>query len=242
MVATEVVLIIIGVVFVLGSFFVTEKLSQKDLDHISLMSEADLKHMAEKQVKDMKTQLESSVDDIIDDSLEITKRGLERETNKKIMAVSEYSDTVMENINKTHNEIMFLYSMLNDKQTETAELIADLQRYVKQVRDLDLENVIAKLETQAKPKTKTKSGSKSKSKKKAAEGAVETAENAAVAEALGLSSVVTAAKESLVDETLNKNEQILMLYKKGKSEVEIAKALDCGLGEIRLVLGLYHEA
>ena len=26
---------------------------------------------------------------------------------KKLMAISEYSDTVMENMNKTHNEIMF---------------------------------------------------------------------------------------------------------------------------------------
>jgi hypothetical protein len=32
------------------------------------------------------------------------------ETNEKIMAISEYSDTVMENMNKTHNEIMFLYN------------------------------------------------------------------------------------------------------------------------------------
>ena len=240
MTATEVVLILIGVAFVLASFFISERLSQKDLEQISLMSEADLKHIAQKQAKDAKAQMENSLDEIIEDSLEVTKRGLERETNKKIMAVSEYSDTVMDNINKTHNEIMFLYSMLNDKQTETAELIADLQRYVKQVRDLDLENVIAKLETQAKPKSKAKSGTKTRSKKKT-ETPAETVENAAVAQALGLSSVVSAA-EPPVEPTLSKNEQILMLYKKGKSEVEIAKALDCGLGEIRLVLGLYHEA
>ena len=40
---------------------------------------------------------------------------------------------------------------------------------------------------------------------------------------------------------INKNEQILALHKEGKSEVEIAKALDCGLGEVKLVLGLYKE-
>ena len=40
---------------------------------------------------------------------------------------------------------------------------------------------------------------------------------------------------------INKNEQILNLHKEGKSDVEIAKALDCGLGEVRLVLGLYKE-
>ena len=40
---------------------------------------------------------------------------------------------------------------------------------------------------------------------------------------------------------LSKNEQILLLYKEGKDEVEIAKTLDCGLGEVRLVLGLYNN-
>ena len=40
---------------------------------------------------------------------------------------------------------------------------------------------------------------------------------------------------------INKNDQILMLHREGKSEVEIAKALDCGLGEVKLVLGLFTE-
>mgnify|MGYP003300784295 CR=1 FL=1 len=133
--------ILIGVVFLIGSFFVTERLSQKDIEQITLMSEADLKHIAEKQVDKIKTQVENSVEEIIDESLEITKRGLEKETNKKIMAVSEYSDTVMETMNKTHNEIMFLYSMLNDKQAETAQLIGDLQRIAKQIREMNLESV-----------------------------------------------------------------------------------------------------
>ena len=83
MVAVEIVLIIIGVIFLVGSFFVTERLSQKDLEQITLMSEADLKHIAEKQVKEIKSQVETSVEDIIDESLEITKRGLEKETNNK---------------------------------------------------------------------------------------------------------------------------------------------------------------
>ena len=239
MLAVEVILIIIGVVLIIGSFYVTERLSQQDLEHISLMSEADLKHIAEKQVKDVKHQVENSIEEIIDESLEITQRGLDRETNNKIMAVSEYSDTVLENINKSHNEIMFLYSMLNDKQSETAEMVSDLQRYVKEIRDLDLENVVAKLEKQPKAKTKAKSTTKSKTKKKTEE--VVAAED--VLEAVNQESVTAVGTEEQIGGSLlNKNEQILLLYKEGKKEVEIAKALDCGLGEVRLVLGLYHEA
>ena len=42
-------------------------------------------------------------------------------------------------------------------------------------------------------------------------------------------------------QTDNHNEQILSFWKEGMSEVEIAKTLGLGLGEVRLVLGLYKE-
>lgn len=216
MVLTEIVLIIIGVVVFVASFFVTEKLSQQDLEQITLMSETDLKLIAEKQVKEVRAQVENAVEEIIDESLEITIRGLEKETNNKIMAVSEYSDTVIEEMNKTHNEIMFLYSMLNDKQTEAADMVSDLQKLTKQVREMDIENTITKVEISAAPAT------------------VEVVEEGMNEEP------VTEVKEEQ-EEVVNKNEQILLLHKEGKDEVEIAKTLDCGLGVVRLVLGLYHE-
>ncbi len=231
MVAVEVVLIIIGVIFLVGSFFVTEKLSQKDLEQISMMSETDLKRIAEKQVKEIKTQVESSVEDIIDESLEITKRGLEKETNNKIMAVSEYSDTVMEEINKTHNEIMFLYSMLNDKHTETAELVGDMQKYAKQLREFDMDAAMEKIDAVV-SNISTAEKTLEKMDVNSAAAANDEETNAKQTE----EQVSMAAVEAL-----NKNEKILLLYKEGMDEVEIAKTLDCGLGEVRLVLGLYHE-
>lgn len=232
MVAVEIVLIIIGVIFLIGSFFITERLSQKDLEQITLMSEADLKHIAEKQLKDIKVQVETSVEDIIDESLEITKRGLEKETNKKIMAVSEYSDTVIEQINKTHNEIMFLYSMLNDKQTETAELVGDMQKYAKQIRDFDMDAAIAKIDAMTMSSSVTEKIVENAEVKHTPVNNIEKTE------------IETVDKPESAEqlEGLSKNEKILALYQEGMNEVEIAKKLDCGLGEVRLVLGLYHEA
>ncbi len=227
MTTVEIILIIIGVVFLIGSFFITEKLSQKDIEQITLMSEADLKHIAEKQVNEVKNQVENSVEEIIEDSLETTKRGLEKETNNKIMAVSEYSDTVMETMNKTHNEIMFLYSMLNDKQTETAEMVSDLQRYAKQIREFNMEEALEKMETAANVIV-------TKPEKEIAQPVAE--------ENVKEEGVEVEQKETVAPNLLNKNEQILLLYKEGKDEVQIAKELGCGLGEVRLVVGLYNEA
>ena len=235
MVWAEIVLILIGVIFIAASFYITEKLSQQDLDQISLMSQADLKKISEKQIKEMKDKVDNALEDIIDESLEVAQRGLEKETNNKIMAVSEYSETVLENINNTHNEITFLYSMLNEKQAEAAQLVGELQKHTKQIRDMDLENTIAKAE--------------------AASNAIVNIEKNF--EPIQLQSIEVVEEETAINETTNlkefqdvpeevpalsKNEQILLLYKEGKDEVEIAKTLDCGLGEVRLVIGLYNEA
>lgn len=210
MVAVEVVLIMVGVIFLVGSFFLTERLSQKDLEQITLISEADLKHIAEKQVKSVKARVEDAVEEVIEESLEITKRGLEKETNNKIMAVSEYSDTVMEKMNNTHNEIIFLYSMLNEKHSETAELVGNMQKYAKQIRETEIP-------------------SQSEIPK-------------APAEVQSVQPLKMDVEENVQNDVeLSKNERILLLYMEGMDEVQIAKTLNCGLGEVRLVLGLYHE-
>ena len=138
------------------------------------------------------------------------------------MAVSEYSDTVLEEINKTHNEIMFLYTMLKDKQAEAADMVSDLQRVAKQVREMDVETNANVSTSQVEKTVEVVEASEST----VSQSAVET---------------VTESKEE-TEAVLNKNEQILLLHKEGKDEVEIAKTLDCGLGVVRLVLGLYHEA
>lgn len=236
MVAAEICLIIIGLVMIGASFYITEKLSQQDVEQISLMSEKELKLIAEKQVKAIKNEVETSVNVYVDEAIEVTQRGLERETNNKIMAVSEYSETVLENINKTHNEIMFLYSMLNDKQTEAADLVSDLQRLTKQIRDMDLEGTIAKAEEAANFMMNA---------------------NVSTFEPIQVQTIESTDAVHVINETTNlkeftdvpdmapvlsKNEQILLLYKEGKDEVEIAKTLNCGLGEVRLVIGLYNEA
>ena len=43
MTGIEIVLIIIGIVFLLGSFLVSDRLSQKDIDQISKLSEDELR-------------------------------------------------------------------------------------------------------------------------------------------------------------------------------------------------------
>lgn len=224
MVAVEIVLVLIGVAFLVGSYFVEERFSEKDLQEISKMSETQLNIIVDTQVKSARTQVENSVEEIIDDSLVITKRGLEKETNEKIMAISEYSDTVLETMNKTHNEIMFLYSMLNDKHAEMTEFAGALQKYTEPAKVAAQEYISRKAETDAYSEKNMEQE--------------HTVSMPAIEKAPSQVQDIDGTQESTF---INKNEQILQLHKDGKNDVEIAKTLDCGLGEVKLVLGLYKE-
>lgn len=221
---TEIVLILIGIAIVVGSYFIEERFSEKDMQEIAKMSETQLNIIVDKQVREARTQVENSVEEIIDESLAVTKRGLEKQTNEKIMAISEYSDTVLEAMNKTHNEIMFLYSMLNDKHSEMTEFAGALQKYSKANKPAPQEQIQEEEPAKQKhTKVETEPVFVVRSKESKATSAA---------------SEVEGMQESMF---INKNEQILSLHKDGRSDVEIAKALDCGLGEVRLVLGLYKE-
>lgn len=214
---TVIVLIVIGVVFIIGSFFVKETLSKKDIDAIAKMSENEIKVILEKKLNDADTKIEDSLNEIADNSLEDAKRDMEKTTNEKIMAISEFSDTVLDSMNKTHNEIMFLYSMLNDKHSELTELAGDLQHFSSSMKDTENE-ILAHLSMKAE---------EIESKALNFEAPTEEEVN----------------KQLFEEEEPDKrsNEEILRLHKLGKTDVEIAKSLGRGLGEVKLVIGLYQE-
>lgn len=224
----EIVLIVTGIVFFIASCFVQEKFSQKDIDTLAKMSESELKMTIERQVGSAKMRAGEAIGEIIDESLGVAQRGLEKETNKKIMAVSEYSDTILESMNKTHNEIMFLYSMLNDKHVELTQFANSLKQITSQKVNPMVNTPMffeentkrSEMETYANEKLGSDAQILREEREALYYGANEEDENI---------------------ENYSKSEKILALHKRGKSDVEIAKDLECGLGEVRLVLGLYKE-
>ena len=218
MTIVEITLIIIGIIFLIGSFMVKDKLSAKDINYISQLSEKELGIIVSNQLKKAENQIVTTVNETIDETSEITKRELEIETNEKIMAISQYSDTVLESMNKSHNEIMFLYSMLNDKHKDLTDLAVQLQEFSSNMKKTENE-ILGKL----------------------AEAASEIENNVENSIEINESEVLKASVSANImqDENQNHNMQILSLHAQGASDVEIAKQLGLGLGEVKLVLGLY---
>lgn len=117
----QVILLVIGVGAFVASFLVPEKKNEE-----AIIDEEILKGLVDKEVNDAKSRVTEVVDETVDYAIEKAERAGARISNEKIMAISEYSDTVMADINKAHQEVVFLYDMLNDKHKylkETAKQV-----------------------------------------------------------------------------------------------------------------------
>ena len=83
MTAIEVGLLLIGVVFLIGSFFVTEKLSQSEIGEIAKLSETELQTVIERELEIASAKVSDMVDDSVDLSLNKIQRSLDKEQIKK---------------------------------------------------------------------------------------------------------------------------------------------------------------
>ena len=135
----EIILLLVGCVFMIGSFFISEKLSSSELNKIAELSEDELKKIIEREVNNAGTQMDEVIEQKIEEAGEQAERAMEKESNEQIMQIHEYSETVMESMKKTHDEIMFLYSMLNDKHTELTQFSSKLQELVNELEKKDEE-------------------------------------------------------------------------------------------------------
>ena len=127
MTALQIVLLVIGLVFLVGSFFVSEKLSSSDLEEVKKMSQQEIKIILDKELLSAADSIEQQIQNKLDNALEDLERKSDKETNDKIMAIGEYSDTVLNSMNKSHEEIIFMYDMLNDKQERVTEITKEMQ-------------------------------------------------------------------------------------------------------------------
>lgn len=131
-----VLMIIIGIILIIVSFFVTEKLTKKERDfNIDLITVDDDYEFSERELHIIKRKIEDVIAKQAKDILYETNESLSAMANEKTMALGDYAVAVCEEIEKNHKEVMFLYSMLDDKQKEimnTVKAVDDVNREVKE--------------------------------------------------------------------------------------------------------------
>ena len=241
MTVLEIVLLIIGLAFCIGSFFVSERLSSKDRENLQKLTKDQIQEIIKDKMADANVELEDKLSATIDEAMEEIDRKTDKETTDKIMEISEYSDTVLESVDKSHKEVTFMYSMLNEKQQDTLDMTKKLSELEDTLVALDASiakklDLLRDREIEIEEKKKELDKARAEADKPFVSLTESIEKSASFTEALA---------EKFADESpnvkQNGNMEILTLHDEGLSEVEIAKKLGRGLGEVKFVLGLYQE-
>ena len=191
-----IVLIVIGIICVIISIILGITDNKEQADTASYVSDYD----SAKQV----SQVSKAIDDIIEKKMqdieEKTEASLDKISNTKILEMNEYADNVLKEINRNHNEVMFMYDMLNEKDKEIKTTVKSVNATNTQARGMGTvrERLIKLDETQKAPQR-------------------------------------ISVDEFPLDDKLDKNQKIMTLYNNGYNDVDIAKRLKLGVGEVRLV-------
>lgn len=128
----EIVLLIMGIVIFIGSFLIPERKTRSGKEEV-VIDEKKIHDLVEKEVEEAQGKITDIVDETITYAMEKTERSMDRLTNEKMMAVNEYSDTVLSEINKNHQEVVFLYDMLNDKHENLKNTVTEVEKTAKEV-------------------------------------------------------------------------------------------------------------
>lgn len=215
---TEVVLLVIGIIAFVASFVIPErKRALKEEDRS--LGEAQIKELVDAQMQDAKERVSDMVDETITYAVEKTERSMERLTNEKIMAMNEYSDTVLGTIHKSHEEAVFLYDMLSNKQENLQEAVNQAELQAKKAKAGTAKRGTAKRKT-----AKTESDVPGSERPESVQEKPDDKKTPEIALSFAQAG----------DGGRNNNEAILALHREGKSNMAIAREL--GLGDRKSVV------
>lgn len=201
-----IVLIVIGIiVFAVSFFYLDLKDKYQEKEH----NKSNLSNLA----------LEKQEDELIDIA------------NEKLTAINEYYTYVMEEIEKKHKELLFLYHMVSEKDNEIKQNAEHIGSKINEI--------FTEKEKAFKNNKKDSVGVQSTSQ--AAEFYKIQQESEQASSKRIISEDVKSSNKESNSQTINNNDIILDLYGQGCSINEIATKLGIGLGEVKLVIHLFSE-
>lgn len=268
MTGIQIFLIFLGILAIICSFVFAERFDSQDSGAQQKMAHEDI----EKLTKDIvKEQVDKEVDRIIDDKIEVTEVEMEKLSNEKILAMGDYYETVIGEISKNHDEVMFLYGMLNDKEKDIKNTVRDVENVKKSIvhitekvqGDMQQENPAATANSADESAyaegldSEDESGYAAGSTDAGGEGSLNTEQAVEPEQEEQREQEPTEFRITIQNDNqkkkgvalshkearknTNHNQMILDLYHEGKTNMEIARQLKLGVGEVRLVIDLYRN-
>lgn len=214
---TEIVLIILGIIVILLSFKVIERSSEDSVTGLS----------GEDDLKQKKLELVEQLNSISEDVVEKADDQLSRISNEKIIAVGEYSDQILEKINHNHEEVVFLYQMMTEKEKELKNLVQKLEQ--------------SKRNSDTVIKAKASKNQIPEENRLRGEMQIDMQAKNLSAASNNIKVISTLEGATRSQEVTNHNKEILALHAEGKTVIEISRLLSLGQGEVKLVIDLFRS-
>ena len=257
MVILEVILAVCGILCIAASFLLTED-EQKTSEQAKQPEKTVL---SDGQKEEIRRQVNKLVTEELNAINERTEASLDKISNTKILEMNDYADTVMGEINKSHNEAVFLYDMLNEKAKEVKNTVKDVniaKHEVKKMQnDIAAEPVSSVQQAAPSQQEQTDNAAhtatvRDVAKERLSELVKQSNEKARISEEQGKSKNQAGKLKSIVSgepeiDEIPENpqdgspESIVYLYRKGMTVRDIAKQLGIGVGEVSLIIGLHEK-
>lgn len=131
-----IIMMIVGLILIIVSFFVAESITSKEESYnVDLMTIDESYEFSDRELRIIKRKIEDVIAGHAKEILYETNDSLASMANEKTLALGDYAVAVCEEIEKQHKEVMFLYSMLDDKQKEimnTVRIVDEMNRQIKE--------------------------------------------------------------------------------------------------------------
>lgn len=105
----EIVILMMGFVAICLSFFVGNKEKNEQMPKMQISEETK---------EQFKKEMDLYLDEKKEQTISETEGYLNRKSNEKIMEFDEFSSQILEKINHNHEEVVFMYQMLSEKEEQ----------------------------------------------------------------------------------------------------------------------------
>lgn len=240
------ILVTVGIICIIISFLLPDKKKKQQREQLTPEERANL-------IAQGKKEIDGILNDQAENAIEKVDEQLSRISNEKIISVSEYSDQVLEKINQNHQEVVFLYNMLNEKEEEMKKLMLKMKTTSKE--DTADRKQIEQLTKRAKevPDVLQKQDTALQQEKSESayfeQNEIQNNEDIEMLKELiyrNEDQTKVEYKGQEIQQNLGQTEenlskQVIEMYQSGRSILEISKQLHKGQGEVRLIIDLYAK-
>lgn len=131
---TEIILVFIGLISVIVGYVMPAGMSTVDGEADAEKARRSVRAMVRRSLEEARNEIRERLDDTLEETMVKSERSMERITNDRISAISNYADTVLDDIHKNHDEVMFMYDMLSDKHKNLTTLVSDVSKSAEEAR------------------------------------------------------------------------------------------------------------